>query len=61
MTFDDVAAVVVFLRKVIWTVPEFSVEGYRPQLLELHERIRRDGPFRATSERFLIEAHRPNW
>ncbi|WP_180936994.1 class I SAM-dependent methyltransferase [Nocardioides ungokensis] len=61
MTFDDVGAVVVFLRKVIWTVPEFSVEAYRPQLLALHERIRRDGPFRATSERFLIEAHRPNW
>ena len=61
MTFDDVAAVVVFLRKVIWTVPEFSVEAYRPQLLALHERIRHDGPFRATSERFLIEAHRPNW
>lgn len=60
MTFDDVAAVVVFLRKVIWTVPEFSVEAYRPQLLALHERLRRDGPFRATSERFLIEAHRPN-
>lgn len=55
MEFADVAAAIVFLRKVIWIVPEFSVERYRRQLLALHERIVRDGPFRATSERFLIE------
>ena len=55
MTFADIAAVVVFLRKVVWIVPGFTVEGFRPQLLRLHERIERDGPFVATSERFLIE------
>jgi SAM-dependent methyltransferase len=55
MTFNDIAAVVVFLRKVIWTVPNFSVAEYLPQLRTLHERIQADGPFGATSERFLIE------
>ncbi len=59
MTFDDIAAVVVFLRKVIWIVPEFSVEKYRDQLWRLHNGIAAEGPFRASSERFLIECRRP--
>ncbi len=29
--FHDIAAVIVFLRKVIWTVPDFSVDRYRDQ------------------------------
>ncbi|GIE96497.1 methyltransferase type 11 [Paractinoplanes rishiriensis] len=56
MEFFDVAAVIVFLRKVIWTVPDFTVERYRDRLLELHLGIERDGPFVAHSQRFLIEA-----
>jgi SAM-dependent methyltransferase len=56
--FNDVAAVVVFLRKVIWIVPGFTVAGYRDRLRALHEQIERDGPFLATSVRFLIEARR---
>ena len=39
MRFYDVAAVIVFLRKVIWIVPGFTVDRYRPQLAELHRRI----------------------
>jgi len=57
--FDDIAAVVYFLRLVVWIVPDFSVDRYRPQLRALHERIRAEGPFVATSHRFLIEAHMP--
>ena len=60
MFFGDIAAVIVFLRKVIWIVPEFSVDRYREQLSRLHERIRAEGPFMATSERFLIECRRPS-
>ena len=56
--FNDVAAVVVFLRKVIWIVPGFTVAGYRDRLRALHEQIERDGPFLATTVRFLIEARR---
>lgn len=56
--FRDVGAVVYFLRKVIWIVPGFTVDLYRAKLMELHERIQRDGPFVATTRRFLIEAIR---
>lgn len=54
----DVAAVVYLLRKVVWWVPGFTVEGYRDRLRELHERIETDGPFVAHSTRHLIEARR---
>jgi SAM-dependent methyltransferase len=60
MTFHDIAAVIVFLRKVIWIVPEFTVERYLPQLRALHASIEENGPFTATSERFLIECRRPS-
>lgn len=57
--FYDIAAVVHFLRKVVWTVPGFTVERYRSRLRALHRRMVDEGPFVAHSERFLIEAHRP--
>lgn len=59
MEFHDIAAVVHFLRKVVWMVPGFTVARHRPQLLRLHERIEADGPFVAHSSRHLIEARRP--
>ncbi|MER5771813.1 methyltransferase domain-containing protein [Streptomyces sp. NPDC001985] len=57
--FHDIGAVIYFLRKVIWMVPGFTVDGYRDRLRELHERIEREGPFRARTTRFLIEARKP--
>jgi len=57
--FDDVGAVVHFLRKVIWIVPGFTVDRYSGRLSELHARIQADGPFVAHSQRFLIEACKP--
>ena len=54
--FFDVGAVVHFLRKVVWTVPDFTVERYRDRLRDLHEVIERDGRFIAHSQRYLIEA-----
>ncbi|MDR7275977.1 class I SAM-dependent methyltransferase [Catenuloplanes atrovinosus] len=59
MEFHDVAAVIVFLRKVIWTVPGFTVDRYRDRLRALHDRIEADGAFIAHSTRFLLEARRP--
>jgi SAM-dependent methyltransferase len=59
MEFFDVGAVVHFLRKVIWIVPGFTVEGYRDRLRELHERIGAEGRFVAHSSRSLIEARNP--
>jgi SAM-dependent methyltransferase len=57
--FFDIAAVIVFLRKVIWTVPDFTVDAYREQLAALDADIRSKGPFVAYSQRFLIEAVKP--
>lgn len=57
--FFDIGAVVHFLRKVIWTVPGFTVDAYRDKLRALHERIEAEGPFVAWSRRFLIEAVKP--
>ncbi len=56
--FNDVGAVVYFLRKVIWTVPGFQLDAYRDRLASLHEWIEREGPFVAHSQRFLIEARK---
>ncbi|MER5429845.1 class I SAM-dependent methyltransferase [Streptomyces sp. NPDC002588] len=57
--FHDIAAVVHFLRKVVWMVPGFTVPAYEPRLRALHERITTEGPFVAHSTRHLIEARRP--
>jgi SAM-dependent methyltransferase len=56
--FLDIAAVIVFLRKVIWMVPNFTVAAYRVPLQALHEQIQANGPFIAHAQRFLIEARR---
>jgi SAM-dependent methyltransferase len=59
VTFDDIGAVVYFLRLVVWTVPDFDVDGYREALLSLHRRIEAEGPFVSYATRFLIEARKP--
>jgi SAM-dependent methyltransferase len=58
--FFDIGAVIYFLRKVIWTVPDFTVDRYRERLRELHDRITHDGPFVAHASRVLVEARKPN-
>ncbi|MFC9287565.1 methyltransferase domain-containing protein [Streptomyces sp. NPDC057052] len=57
--FHDIAAVIHFLRKVVWMVPGFTVERYEGQLRSLHERIESEGPFVAHSTRHLVDARRP--
>ena len=57
--FYDVGAVVYFLRKVVWTVPDFTVGGYRDRLVAMHQHIAHSGSFVSHAERFLIEARRP--
>ena len=58
LRFFDVGAVVFFLRKVVWTVPDFTVERHRARLRDLHEQIERDGVFRSTTSRTLFDARR---
>lgn len=57
--FHDIGAVVYFLRKVVWTVPGFTVVAHRDRLRDMHDHIEREGSFTATTTRFLIEARRP--
>lgn len=58
--FFDIGAIVYFLRKVIWSVPDFTVQRYRDRLAELHERIESEGPFVTDSVRLLVEARKPS-
>jgi SAM-dependent methyltransferase len=56
--FFDVAAVVHFLKKVLWTVPGFTVDGYVKQLARMHEYIQANGSFISHARRILIEARK---
>ncbi|WP_410051076.1 methyltransferase domain-containing protein [Acidiferrimicrobium sp. IK] len=58
VVFFDIAAVVHFLRKVPWTVPDFTVERYYDRLAALHGQLHRDGRFVCHSQRYLIELRR---
>jgi hypothetical protein len=51
--------VVYLLRKLIWAVPGYSVDRHRDRLRDLHDQIERDGVFRSTTSRTLIEARKP--
>jgi len=59
LAFFDVGAMVFFLRKVIWTVPDFTVDRYRARLKDLHDQIERDGLFHSTTSRTLFEVRKP--
>jgi len=58
--FFDVAAVVHFLKKVLWTVPGFTVADYGEPLRQMHEHIQEHGSYVCHSRRFLIEARQPS-
>jgi SAM-dependent methyltransferase len=60
LEFFDVGAVVFFLRKVIWIVPDFTVDRHRQGLRGLHDQIERDGVFHSTTSRTLFEARKPS-
>jgi SAM-dependent methyltransferase len=59
LEFFDVGAMVFFLRKVIWTVSDFTVDGYRDRLKDLHDQIERDGVFHSTMSRSLFDVRKP--
>jgi len=59
LEFFDVGAVIYFLRKLSWIVPDFSVAKYRDKLRTLHQQINADGRFVTHSSRALIEARKP--
>jgi SAM-dependent methyltransferase len=56
--FFDIGAVVYFLRKLIWTVPDFTAEPYHGRLRALHDIIEADGRFVTHPTRVLLEARK---
>lgn len=58
--FYDIGAVVYFLRLVVWIVPDFTLERYRPQLRRLHEHIVEHGAFETAASRYLLVARKPS-
>lgn len=56
--FKDVGAVVCLLRSAPWQIPDFSIDGYRQELVKLHHRIETKGSLRATSSRFYVSARK---
>jgi SAM-dependent methyltransferase len=58
--FYDVGAVVYFLKHAPWEIPDFDTETYREPLLELHQRITKEGKLEVTTSRFYVKATKPN-
>ncbi|HJQ01958.1 MAG TPA: class I SAM-dependent methyltransferase [Jatrophihabitans sp.] len=56
--FFDIGAVIYFLRKVIWTVPDFTIDRYAERLAQLHRHIGEHGLFVSHASRTLIEARK---
>jgi SAM-dependent methyltransferase len=59
-TFADVGALAWYLRLTPWTIPDFAIEAYRPQLERLHLRIAREGPLRVSLPAFWLRARKPS-
>jgi SAM-dependent methyltransferase len=57
--YFDIGAVVYFLRKLIWAVPDFTAEPYLTRLRALHEHIEAQGRFVTHPTRVLVEARKP--
>ena len=56
--FYDVGAVVWFARVIEWEFPGFSVDACLEQLLEMQQKIERDGYVEGTVHRYLIAARK---
>ncbi len=56
--FDDIAAVVFYLKAVSWSIPEYSLEKYRDRLRALHEDASAR-PVVTSGHRFLLVASKP--
>lgn len=57
--FEDVGALVYFLRTAPWTMPNFTVDGYRHRLHEIHEDIRAHGSLVTAGTAIVALATKP--
>jgi SAM-dependent methyltransferase len=58
--FNDIGVVLFYLRIIEWQIPDFTVEGYLPQLMALYRRIEAEGPFHSQAHRYLLVARKPH-
>lgn len=58
-TFEDVGAIVYFLKAVPWQVPEFKATNFVEPLRAIHDRIERTGPLVVRAHHFLVECAKP--
>ncbi len=59
-TFNDVGALVYFLRAIPWLVPGFSLATHSAPLYALHERVAHGDVLRFAAGAYLIEARKPD-
>ncbi len=55
-SFQDVGAIIYYLKAIPWQIPDFSVENYKEQLQKAHDLISKKGPFKSICHRFIITA-----
>lgn len=58
--YFDVGAIVYYLKAVPWQIEDFTVEGYRDRLWDLHQHIGREGYVDVRNHRFLLVARKPS-
>ena len=54
--FNNVGALIYFLKAIPWIVDDFSIEKYQPVLEKLHKEVEEKGKIEFISRRFLILA-----
>lgn len=57
--YQDAGILVWYLKAISWEIPDFTVDRYAEQLLRLHRRIQREGPFNVRFHSILVIARRP--
>jgi hypothetical protein len=57
--FHDVGAIVYYLKAVSWEVPDFSIEKYWHQLVEIHHLLQQEGSVDIPFHSFLLVAQKP--
>ncbi len=57
--FNDIGAVVYFLKHAPWEIPDFDTKKYPGPLFELHRLIIREGRLKVMTSSFYIEALKP--
>ncbi|GHO85866.1 class I SAM-dependent methyltransferase [Dictyobacter formicarum] len=57
--FHDVGAIVYYLKAVPWEVPNFSIEKYWHQLVEIHHLLQQEGYVDIPFHSFLLVAKKP--